>query len=193
MIRASIATAAFLLFGASQSAMAQAAPAPELIAKCNNCHGGAGGNKAVAPILNGLSADYLVARMNAFSKSFSQSPHAIENMWPVIANMDPAAKRELAEYFANIAVPATRLNSASLGKDLYEQDVPAQGLASCQSCHGAEAQGQGAIPRLAGQRPEYLASQLWAFKLAVRIHGPMNTRAMKFSATEIDALANYLA
>ncbi len=188
MILRSIAAVACVLLGASQPTWAQASPTPDVIAQCLGCHAGAGGNKMVAPNLSGLSADYLESRMNAFLQPFSQSAHAIDHMWPISAGTDAAAKRALAEYFAGQMAPSIKLNSSSPGKSLYEQGVP-----PCRSCHGAQAEGSGDAPRLAGQRQEYLEAQLWAFKLHARVHGPMNFRGASFSTADIDAVAGYLA
>lgn len=190
MNRKLIIAVALLLFGAP---FAIAAPAPELTAHCQSCHGGTAGNKTAAPNLNGLSADYLVARLNAFANPVTQSPHAIDNMWSVVVGMNPDAKRELADYFAQQPAPQAKLSGPALGKNLYERGLPEQNVAPCQSCHGARAEGQGAIPRLAGQRSEYLKMQLWAFNLTARIHGSMNAGAMKYTSDDIDALASFLA
>jgi cytochrome c553 len=71
----------------------------------------------------------------------------------------------------------------------YENGLPAEGVVACQSCHGAHGEGQGAVPQLAGQKEEYLKMQLWAFNFVARVHGTMNSGAMKFSSEQIEAIS----
>lgn len=183
----------FAAIGTGQSALAASTPSAALGARCEGCHGDQAGSKSDAARLNGLSSDYLFERLKAFANPIDQSPHAIDNMWSVIINMNDTDKRQLADYFANQAAPAAKLNGPALGRNLYERGIPAQGIAACQSCHGPRGEGQGAVPRLAGQKQEYLKMQLWAFNFVARVHGEMNSGAMKFSSDQIEALAAYLA
>lgn len=184
----------FAIIGAEQTVLAASSPPPTALAgRCESCHGDQAGSKPDAARLNGLSSDYLFARLKAFSNPIDQSPHAIDNMWSVIINMDDSDKRKLADYFASQAAPESKLDGPALGRILYERGIPAQGVAACQSCHGPRGDGQGAVPRLAGQKQEYLKMQLWAFNLVARVHGTMNSGAMKFSSDQIDALSAYLA
>ncbi len=122
-----------------------------------------------------------------------QSPHAIDNMWSEVVEMPDNTKRDLAGAFAVLPAPQVMLGASGPGRDLYQRGLPEQGVASCAGCHGEVADGKGAAPRLAGQKPDYLKMQLWAFNLTARVHGPMNAGALKFSPAQIDALANYLA
>jgi cytochrome c553 len=67
--------------------------------------------------------------------------------------------------------------------------------ASCARCHGADGQGRGsaAFPRLAGQRPAYLAASLGAFARGARHSGIMEPIAAVLGPEEIDALARHYA
>ena len=172
---------------------ASAAPDAGLIAHCQSCHGDGAGAKPDAPRLNGLSADYLLQRLKAFAAPVTQSPHAIDNMWSVVVQMPDAQKRDLAAYFASLAAPKVSLSGPAAGRTIYQRGLPADKVAGCGYCHGASAEGLGTNPRLAGQKPEYLKMQLWAFNLTARLHGAMNSGAMKMTSEQIDALAAYLA
>jgi cytochrome c553 len=183
----------FAIVGAGQPAPAASDSVTALAARCQRCHGDQAGSKPDAARLNGLSGDYLFRRLKAFSNPIDQSPHALDNMWAPIVNTNDTGKRELADYFANQPAPAAKLDGPALGKSLYEQGIPAEGVAACQSCHGPRGEGQGAAPRLAGQKRGYLEMQLWAFNFVARVHGEMNAGAMKFSSGQIEALAAYLA
>jgi len=46
------------------------------------------------------------------------------------------------------------------GKKIYEEGVPEANVPSCASCHGPEAKGNGATPRLAGQLHDYIFKKL---------------------------------
>lgn len=74
------------------------------------------------------------------------------------------------------------------GKDVYEV---------CASCHGKRGEGgkKGEYPRLAGQKPMYLANQLRSFKSRKRINIPMfpYTQERELSDKDILDVAAYLA
>jgi cytochrome c553 len=66
---------------------------------------------------------------------------------------------------------------------------------SCGRCHGADGlgRGTGAFPKLAGQRPTYLAASLEAFASGERHSGIMAPVAAGLSPEQIRALAHYYA
>ena len=82
--------------------------------------------------------------------------------------------------------------------DLVERGDPARSLPACTTCHGA-GEGAGAplgTPILAGQHPEYVATQLRLFASGQRasdIYGRMRVIAAKLTEPEIDAIAKYYA
>ena len=63
------------------------------------------------------------------------------------------------------------------------------------TCHGAELHGQQHIPRLAGQRADYLKAQLLGFKAQTRfdMDGNMTSAAQPLTAADVEALASYLS
>ena len=65
----------------------------------------------------------------------------------------------------------------------------------CTQCHGPDLHGQQHIPRLAGQRADYLRAQLLGFKAQTRfdMDGNMTAAAQALTAADIEALAPYLA
>ena len=46
------------------------------------------------------------------------------------------------------------------GKKIYEEGIPDANVPPCASCHGPEAKGAGAFPRLAGQLHDYIFNKL---------------------------------
>jgi len=182
--------------GLISPAMAQGTNAPpELITKCESCHG-PGGNGTVpsTPRLNGQRASYIVSRLQELTDLTRNSTHATLAMYD-IAHMKDSLKAAVADYFSHQAPTAGRPQAgklAAMGKQLYTSGDPVRGIAACQSCHGANAEGQGNVPRLAGQHREYLKAQLWDFNFATREHAVMNGNAMKLSPDQIDGLVAYM-
>ena len=76
------------------------------------------------------------------------------------------------------------------GATIYQKgakDIPA-----CQTCHRANAEGNGAIPRLAGQHKAYLQMQLQAFAVAARIADPMTHHVWFMTPEQVTVVAAYL-
>ena len=60
-------------------------------------------------------------------------------------------------------------------------------------CHGEKAEGNGAIPRLAGQHRSYLEGQLEAFAVESRANEIMHENSKNLTAEQISQVAAYLA
>lgn len=100
-----------------------------------------------------------------------------------------AAVREGAEAGEGGQVPAGGLGVAGL-------DVPPGAvMTTCRRCHGEDGagRGEGAFPRLAGQRPDYLAKALRAYAAGRRKSGVMQPMAAALSDETVDELAAYYA
>ena len=63
----------------------------------------------------------------------------------------------------------------------------------CAKCHGAEGQGQGATPRLAGQYTDYLRLQIDSFRQGARHSRQMEKYLKPLSPADIEALLAYLS
>jgi cytochrome c553 len=163
-------------------------------ARCEACHADGGARQTSAiPRLAGQSSAYLVGRMESMLNPASQSPHSIEAMWTTAHRLDPAMRQRIADHFARQPPGKARPGpGAGVGERIFQQGLPESGVQPCQACHGTQGEGSDAGPRLAGQRRDYLAEQLWAFNLVARAHGPMNKVAMQLMPRQIDALAAYL-
>lgn len=187
-----------LLIGASlgTAALAQGAGAPpDLIKTCESCHG-PGGNGATpsTPRLNGQVSAYIVNRLRELTNLTSNSPHATAAMYD-IAHMKDSVKAAVADYFTHQTPTASSPQSgklAAMGARLFANGDPANHIQACQSCHGANAEGQGNAPRLAGQHRDYLKTQLWNFNFAMRVHAVINPVGLKLSSDQIDGLVAYL-
>lgn len=86
--------------------------------------------------------------------------------------------------------------AARRAQNLYLQGDVQRGLNACAECHGDKAQGRPGFPALAGQQPDYMKTQLRAFRSGERSNDPggqMPRLTALLTETEMDELADYLA
>lgn len=76
---------------------------------------------------------------------------------------------------------------------LGPSNVPRAVIESCGRCHGVDGLGRGfgAFPRLAGQRPAYLAGSMQAYARGERHSGMMEPVAASLGPDEMQAIADY--
>src|SRR4051812_25806763 len=149
---------------------------PQILQNCQSCHGVVGDNDVTStPRLNGQQAEYIVARLKKFSDVTRSNPHARVGMFKELSMQGDAAKAQIAQYFANqpptSAKPGAR---AAEGKLIYEAGIAADNVIACKQCHGAQGEGHGATPRIAGQHADYLRAQLRLFSMKFHEHVLMN-------------------
>jgi cytochrome c553 len=163
---------------------------------CQNCHG-PGGDSVLAtfPRLNGQKADYLAAQLKSFRAHTRSDPHAVAYMWGMASQLDDALIVDLAKYFAAQAPtpPQSGGALAAEGKKIFESGSPANGVPPCQACHGAHGDGNGIVPRIAGQHATYLKKQLEAFRSTLRESDVMHANTTNMTDREIEAVVSYLA
>ena len=78
------------------------------------------------------------------------------------------------------------------GKELYEKGIPSQNITGCSGCHGANGEGNGIFPRLAGQRANYLIREISLIQEHLRNVGIMHTTVQGLSPDDITAVAMFL-
>jgi len=166
----------------------------EITSNCQSCHGARGDSPAGdVPRLNGQQSAYLVQRMKDFRDPTREDPHATTIMWRVMSNVSDASFTPIAAYYAEQKPTraAPKSTRAIEGRKIFMMgaaDIPA-----CQSCHGVDAGGRGAIPRLAGQHAAYLKNQLERLSLAMRESDIMHPTLRSMSEAQMDAIVAYLA
>jgi cytochrome c553 len=179
--RWALLTALFL----SASAFAQ-----DRIAQCKSCHGPDGNSvTAGVPSLAGQPKLFLENQMVLFREELRRSPV----MTPILAGIKDPELIQLAEHFSRL--PAKPVSASPLQKDVAER---ARGLSKklrCNVCHVSNFHGQNQIPRLAGQREDYLVSEMLAYRDGKRTGGDTIMAAVLYGVKdeEIKALAHYLA
>ena len=175
---------------ASPGARAQASDAQRQKAEpCSACHGAEGRSTlADIPSLAGQPKQFITTQLVMFREGNRKNPV----MNALAAPLSNADISDLGSYFAaqSAAVAGVTLapDAAAAGKGLVDKFA-------CVTCHGAELHGQQHIPRLAGQRADYLKAQLLGFKAQTRfdMDGNMTAAAQPLSAADIEALATYLS
>ena len=135
---------------------------PAKIEYCKTCHGLSGqGYRGFFPIprLAGQQTEYIENQLAAFIERRRENKY----MYDVAHVLSPATRAALAKHFRGLN--AKPLGGApkklvAIGKKIYEEGVPETNVPACMACHGSEAKGQDAIPRLAGQLHDYFFNKL---------------------------------
>lgn len=185
--------------GAQTAAPARAEPDfawGEQIAKaqCAVCHGERGdGTNEQFPQLAGQNTQYLRKQL----EDFRQGRRQAEPMSTLTKSLTDGQIDALAAYF-NRQVPqrhpAEDAMLASVGRYIYERGNIYAKVPACQSCHSATGVGNARLPRLAGQHPLYVESQLRRFRAKTRSNdsGAMALVTEGLNELELRAVAAYV-
>lgn len=148
---------------------------------CAGCHGPNGKSaNSQWPNLAAQQPEYIINQLEAFKSGDRTNPM----MQGMAANLSSEDMANLAAYFAGQSAAQAE------GDPTLEKAGEAK-AALCLGCHGQKAAGNAQIPRLAGQHPEYLVTQLKNFKSGARKSGPMPAVAGNLSEEDMKALAAY--
>ena len=179
------------------------APVPGFKGKleyCTQCHGKSGeGFQGVysIPRLAGLPQEYLVNQLAHFVDHTRNNPASKQFMWGAVSNLSVPMREALASYFSALKAPpfgGGPGGSEALGKTIFEQGVPSTQVLACNMSHGQNGEGNGAIPRLAGQNYFYLKTMFEDWRHGYRADAaPMPDFAKALTDTEIESLAEYLS
>lgn len=200
---ASIAVATCLPLGA-----VRAAPAPfentmaQRMQACTGCHGAQGraASDGYYPRIAGKPAQYLFNQLVSFRDG--RRDYAL--MTNLLAPLDDAYLREIAEHFANLEIPYpppqpanASVDTLSRGEQLVMRGDAALRVPACVACHGTALMGVApAIPALIGMPRDYLNAQLGAWRTGKR-HAPgpdcMAQIAQRLAPQDISALSQWLA
>lgn len=183
----------------SGSAIAQlnepAGRAKEIVeSRCAMCHGREGESaSAIYPRLAAQHPDYIVKQL----KDFRSGRRKSETMADMAKDLTDEEIGNLATWFSS-RKPRTRSSGdtdlAAVGKFIFIKGNSFSGLAACASCHGANGVGTQQLPRLAGQHPAYLETQLKDFGKRDRNNDNaiMHSIASKLTELETRAVAVYI-
>jgi cytochrome c553 len=182
---------------AASSATAASGPAVASYAQrfaglCAACHGANGrSDMPNTPVLAGQPSFYAITQLFLFREGRRSN----EGMTAVAKTLTDDDMRGFADFIGTLPAvaappPATPPDTARIDK--------ARALATehkCVFCHGADFSGGNQVPRIAGQREDYLQMSLRGFRTGTR---PGYTQAMTAALSQIpledlDTLAYYVA
>jgi cytochrome c553 len=156
---------AIVFAGAGRAAERGVVSSKDLEAKiqyCKTCHGLSGqGFRGVFPMprLAGQQTEYLENQLRAFIERRRTNPV----MFNVAHVLSPSMVNALAAHFKALnskPLGGAPRELAAAGKKIYQEGVSDADVPPCGSCHGPEAKGEGAFPRLAGQLHDYILKKL---------------------------------
>ena len=202
----------------SPLALAQKQPkAPRIVVwNCSGCHGLDGNSETpYFPRLAGLNAAYSERRIKEFRATAAPSADTLThrstgpvpvtgaskfearvNMIGIAHGMSADEIKDSSAWYGTQKPAAGHGGDAALieaGRLLYAKSAGDKGAPACLTCHGAQAEGLGKTPRIAGQNGSYLLGELGKFKAGDRQHAPeMTMVAHNLDASQIRALAAFL-
>lgn len=157
---------------------------------CQGCHGG---DMPDAPRLNGQLATYLYRQL----MDYQDGSRSNDIMAAVTSGLSNQEMADIAAWYAGQKPPPWSAKGTAAARKLVEDGDSERMLAACAACHSRKGQGQAQdIPRLAGQKPLYLAATLKAYKMAQRhndVYQRMRAMAQSLTEEEIRQLADYYA
>jgi cytochrome c553 len=162
--------------------------------RCALCHGAEGESaSAVYPRLAAQHPDYLQKQL----KDFRDGRRKSDTMSDMAKDLKDEDITVLANYFAGKKAGARQPGDADLaavGKYIFLRGNSFSGVAACASCHGPKGYGTEQLPRLAGQHPAYVETQLVEFNKRERTNDNaiMHSIASKLTELETKAVSVYI-
>jgi cytochrome c553 len=168
---------------------------------CKTCHGVSGqGFHGASPIprLAGQQPEYFENQLRAFIERRRDNKY----MYNVSHVLSPAMRTALAAHFKDLnpkPLGGAPRELVAAGKKIYEEGFSGTDVPPCASCHGPEAKGDGAFPRLAGQLQDYVLNKLtnWSKERGQDPKNPDTSAIMEpiahgLTKPQIAAVAAYL-
>jgi cytochrome c553 len=156
---------------------------------CTACHGASGkpADKSI-PVIWGQQAGYVYIQLRDFKRGDRKS----EIMQPIASSLEKDEMLAIAEYFSQKKWPD--LGQPRAPKAVARQALGAEHSVGCTGCHLDAFQGDGTVPRLAGQSRDYLAKTIEDFRSRARGNNPgMSDLMIATPVDDLAALSEYLA
>jgi cytochrome c553 len=156
---------------------------------CTACHGEAGKpTDKTIPVLWGQQAGYIYIQLRDFKRGDRKS----EIMQPIASAFERDDMLAIADYFSKKTWPD--LGQPRAPKDVSDRAVKANASVGCTGCHLDHFQGDGTVPRLAGQGRDYLTKTIADFRSHARANNPgMSDLMNATSPDDLAALEEYLS
>jgi cytochrome c553 len=169
---------------------AQAQTFEEKLSVCLACHGEKGVSETPeVPSLAGMPADFTLIQLFLFR----QGTRKIEIMNDVAKPLTDDDLRKFGDYFAKLAPPQPTGGAPDPAIVARAQAVIAKN--HCGSCHNPNFSGREQMPRLAGQREDYLLKSMRDYKSQQRpgYDATMDEVIRPITEADIVDLAHYLS
>lgn len=192
------------LAAALAAAMPAAAETPQVdlqraeeihMGRCFLCHGAEGeSSTALYPRLAGQHYQYIAKQLADF-KSGRRKSDTMVNMATELTPDEMLALGVLFEHKPAQAQAAQDAELAAVGGFIFRRGNEYSGVAACAACHGDKGLGTAQLPRLAGQIPQYIESQLRSFNKRERTNdnAVMHSIASRLTELEMKAVALYIS
>lgn len=188
LLAAAVLAAALPGFAAAQDARRGADLAAQ---SCAACHGPDGRSRMEGiPSLAGQPAGFITVQTILFREGIRHVPA----MNAAAANLPDRDIEDLAAFFASLP-PGPPEDRRARDPALFAAGQALIGPRNCAVCHLPSLAGREQIPRLVGQREEFLARTMVEYRDGVRVgvDSQMNGAVAGLSDAEIAALAHYLS
>lgn len=165
-----------------------------IIERCGLCHGPEGESASrIYPRLAAQHPTYMRKQLADFRDGRRKS----EVMGEMSKDLKDGDIAVLGAFYASKPAAASQPGDpdlAAVGRYIYHKGNTYSGVPSCASCHGAQGLGTEQLPRLAGQHPRYLESQLQEFNQRARTNDNaiMHSIAAKLTELETRAVTVYI-
>ncbi|WP_027923139.1 c-type cytochrome [Pseudomonas sp. URMO17WK12:I12] len=162
---------------------------------CAQCHGQTGESfSPLFPKLAGQQKEYLKLQLADFKDHARSDKTGTQYMWG-FTHLTQTQIAELADYFSSQSpMKADADTPDARGELIFRQGLPGAGVAQCSSCHGADGQGDGPIPRLAGQHAAYMSRQIKVLQQTeLRPRDALMKQHHSLSDADAESVAHYMA
>jgi cytochrome c553 len=157
---------------------------------CGSCHGPQGVSATEnIPSLAGHPDEFITLQLILFREGLRDVPP----MTQLAQGLTDAEVEDLAAFYA--ALPPGQAGRPARDAARYRAGAALAERLRCGVCHLPEFQGRAQMPRLTGQREDYLAHALTEYRDGTRRGTDTNMNAVMFGVTDADiaALAHFLA
>ncbi|RVD79805.1 Cytochrome c [Pseudomonas koreensis] len=162
---------------------------------CAQCHGLTGESfSPTFPKLAGQQKEYLKLQMADFKDHARIDKTGTQYMWG-FTRLTQTQIAELADYFSSQSpMKADADTPDARGELIFRQGLPGAGVAQCSSCHGAAGEGDGQVPRVAGQHAAYMSRQIKVLQQTeLRPRDALMKHNHSLSDADAESVAHYMA
>jgi len=163
-------------------------------AACHNADGNSSSN--LYPKIAGQHPSYMVKQL----KEFKSGAREDAIMLGMVATLSEQDMEDLAAYFATQTTTPETVSPevAEAAKKFYMGGDMSRGIPGCTACHGPRGNGLALakFPKISGQHPAYLKSQLEKFRDNARHNDPngmMVDVSGKLTDHDIELLSQYIS